>query len=185
MRRDRGPVVFSVQPALPPETSASTPGPVYARRYTHTHTFTEGRVHDHVTTLTRAGVPGAAGGPKILCNGETLCGDLGQQVASINKTLACLKAKCEKHKQDGFSSPHYRLPTCADTAALRAQVSSSLVEQMDFYHRCMAIWVGLGQENQKRYVHAMFVAMQRWTQWTNEEQETFLVLFAEATSESR
>jgi hypothetical protein len=49
----------------------------------------------------------------------------------------------------------------------------------------MAIWVGLGQENQKRYVHAMFVAMQRWTQWTNEEQETFLVLFAEATSESR
>ena len=179
LRKDRGPVVYTVDSALPPEPCAPAPNQqVYVRRHTHVHTYTQGKSHDHITTLTRVSNPGAPGGPSVLSNGESLCGELGHQVAAINKTLACLQAKCERHKQGG--SAYGGLPAFEDTAALRARVGDSLAEQMNFYQRCMAIWVGLSHENQRRYVHAMCIAMQRWTEWTKAEQETFLSLFSEA-----
>mmetsp|Transcript_21233 Transcript_21233/g.59032 ORF Transcript_21233/g.59032 Transcript_21233/m.59032 type:complete len:123 (-) Transcript_21233:162-530(-) len=119
------------------------------------------------------------GGPPVSANYGTFCHELGQQVAAINQTLACLKDKCQKQKLDEMQ----QLPPDQDTAAMRAAIGSSVASQIGFYQCCMTLWTGLTPEKQLQFMSAMTTAMQRWQEWSPAERETFLELFSRATAE--
>ena len=119
------------------------------------------------------------GGPPVAANYGAFCKELGQQVAAIDQTLACLKAKCQRLKVEEIQ----HLPPSEDTAVLRAAVRDSVADQINFYQRCMTLWTGLTPEKQLKFMSAMTTALQRWQEWSLEERETFLHLFSNAAAE--
>mmetsp|Transcript_18346 Transcript_18346/g.43875 ORF Transcript_18346/g.43875 Transcript_18346/m.43875 type:complete len:231 (+) Transcript_18346:173-865(+) len=178
-RQRRGPAVYEVEAARPSAAAAPPCAAGFARRHTHTHTFQQGMSHTHATLLVRTDAAGTRRGPEVHGNYAAFCGELGQQVSSIERTLGSLRDRCLKLKEGQLCG----LP--ADGAArLRAAVGDSAAEQMAFYHRCMELWTGMDREAQQRYVGAMTTAMERWRSWTAPERETFLDLLSRSAQET-
>lgn len=173
-REQRGAPAYSVDPVAGTQAPAGAPA-AYAHRHTHTHTFTTGRSHTHRTTLLR----GAA--PPVTPNANAFFGEIGAQVALVNRTLEAVKARCEAHKLGELGGGG----DAATSVGLRRELGESVAAQMEYYMACMQVWTGLTAAQHAQFCGAMMDAMRSWHTWSATEQRTFLELFTRAAAESK